>query len=216
MKRTERARMSGINIHSLSIERGGRPIFWNLELSHPPGKSLRLVGPNGCGKSSLLKTMAGRISPRSGSILWNNHPIHSQDVIFLDHHLLMKDVLTVEENLGFWASIYGATPSQLESAIVRMGLQRLHRLPFSILSAGQKKRVQLALLFLKKSPVWLLDEPLLSLDPDTCVSLSQIIQHHLCNNGTMIYASHEPLPGLEDQTFDMAPHRNSTYAAIAA
>lgn len=208
--------MSGIKICNLWVERGGRPILNGLNLSLPKGQSLRITGPNGCGKSTLLKTIAGRIPPMNGQILFKDAPIHTSEVLFMDHHLLMKDPLTVAENISFWAKVNQTADPQLESAFEALDLRRLKHLPFSILSAGQKKRVQLSLLFLKKASIWLLDEPMLSLDEPSNLRLFQMIKNHLFHEGTLVYASHTPLPGLKDMTFDLLQHRDMHDVPVAA
>lgn len=207
--------MKRIEITDLACQRGGRTLFSQLDYSINTGQTLRLVGPNGCGKTSLLRTIAGRLRLQHGQILYDGKQLTPEDTLYLDHKSLTKDALTVQENLQFWADIFQATPDQLKSAYQHMGLTNLSLLPAGTLSSGQKKRVQLALLCLQQAPIWLLDEPLLSLDKTYAQRLGDLVQTHLGHGGIVIYASHEPIPNLKEKELDISAqgHENVRHAA---
>jgi heme exporter protein A len=203
MRPTAGVSMNRIELSNLSCIRGGLTLFAGLSTQIESGQVMRLIGPNGCGKSSLLKTIAGRIPPSQGRVTYGSRPLQAKDFLYLDHKPLMKPMLSVAENLSFWAELYNASSHQSKLAYEALGLDSLAYLPTKVLSAGQKKRLQLALLFLKRAPVWLLDEPLLSLDHTHMSRLGEIIQQHQKNEGLLIYASHDPISGIDECTLSL-------------
>jgi len=145
--------------------RGERLVFAGLGFALGPGAALLLVGPNGSGKSSLLRTMAGLTRPARGRLLWDGRPVgedpeaHGARLRFVGHQDAVKPVLSVAENLAFWAGLSGVTGSGVTAALEQAGLAALAELPGRLLSAGQKRRLALARLLCGRSEVWLLDEP---------------------------------------------------------
>lgn len=190
--------MKTIKLDNISCVRGGMPLFEGLTCDLNAGQVLRLTGPNGCGKSSLLKIISGAIEPSFGSV--TRAPL--QDIMFLDHKPIVKMALNTHENLSFWAAVHG-TQSRLDMAIESLGLQSLLFTPVQILSSGQKKRVQLALLHLKRAWLWLLDEPLLSLDDRYKSRLGHMVMEHIKQGGAVIYASHEPMAHVMETTLNL-------------
>lgn len=196
--------MHPINISNLSCNRADNPILQGVNIEIQSGQVLRLTGPNGCGKSTFLKSIAGLLPIKQGTILLNQRALHAQDFIFLDHKPLMKSALTIAENLAFWSEIFQAPKMALDQAIQILGLYHLLHTPVEVLSCGQKKRAQLSTLYLKQSPLWLLDEPLLGLDDRHQVILGQMVQNHISDGGITLYASHEAIPGILDETFSLS------------
>ncbi len=199
--------MNKIELVNLTCVRGGIELFTNLSACVEAGQVMRLTGPNGCGKSSLLKIITGRLEASQGTVHHNGKPLNCQDVMFLDHKPVVKSVLSVQENLEFWARLYD-TKSKLPLAYKAFGLEPLLYTNAGMLSSGQKKRVQLALLLLKSAKLWLLDEPLLSLDSKYVDRLGEIIQSHVGAGGMVIYASHEPVPNISETILDVSAYVN--------
>jgi heme exporter protein A len=190
MKLIDGRSMNKIELADVACIRGGRLLFSGLSLQVGPSlKVLRLTGPNGCGKSSLLKIIAGLLPMAKGCVSFQGEPLKSEDIIFLDYKPILKPLLTVLENLKLASESLGLVP--------------LLHMPFNVLSSGQKKRAQLALLYLKPAKVWILDEPLLSLDHTYANRLGDIVKGYMCNGGIVVYASHDALQGFADITLDL-------------
>ncbi len=160
---------------------------------------LTLRGPNGSGKSSLLRQIAGLLDVSHGELVLEGGSESSSpgDVaLYVGHLDAVKAPLTVEENLRFWADFYGVDRARVSPALAGLGLAPLAMLPAGILSAGQKKRLGLARLLLIDRPLWLLDEPNVSLDAATVSVLAGLMTAHLARGGLIVAASHVEL-GIE-------------------
>ena len=185
----------------LTCIRGERVIFTNLNFSINEGEVLYLKGPNGSGKSTLLRLMAGLLPPTSGALTWNNKYINDDERLFrslihyVGHQDAIKTGLTVEENLHFWAEMnsYMKEAGTVQKALKEFSLDNLSTLPARFLSAGQRKRLNLARLSATSAPLWLLDEPSNSLDSDSVKILSRAISEHQQKGGMVAIATHEKL-----------------------
>ncbi len=194
-----------IHLHAdnLTVERGTRTVISNLSFVAKTGEALLLVGPNGAGKTTLIRTLAGFIAPVSGTISLKGDS-GDRDVSELCHyvgHLTgIKANLTAEQNLAFWAEYLGGDSAtfadRVDAALGDFGLSALADFPAGLLSAGQKRRLGLARLSIVTRPIWLLDEPTVSLDAASTELLARLIQQHLARDGLVIAATHLPL-GLE-------------------
>lgn len=182
----------------LACVRGGRTVFRGVALSVMRGQALVVEGPNGAGKTSLLRLIAGLLSPADGSIAISADGARIEDceergafIGWLGHQNGTKPQLTPREVLQFFAQVYGAAsdPSLLQI----VGLSRAADLPCQYLSAGQKKRLALARLKLCGRPLWLLDEPLASLDASGKLLLLELLRDHLSAGGMAVIATHESL-----------------------
>jgi len=187
----------GLVAEDLACLRGERLVFEGLSFALPPGEALVLVGPNGSGKSSLLRLLAGLGRPLSGRILWNGTPI-AEDLdaqrgrlAYVGHADAVKPALTARENLVAWASLFGGDGE--DEALAAMGLAALAEVPARVLSAGQRRRLGLARLFLRRVPLWLLDEPTLGLDSDAQAGLEAALARHLEQRGMVVLATHAPI-----------------------
>ena len=194
----------------LACVRGEREVFRDLSFRVGAGEMLTLVGPNGSGKSSLLRQIAGLLDVASGDILveGSSDELSVADVALYAGHLdAVKAPLSVQENLGFWAQFYGVRSEKIEGALDVFGLGHLGHLPAGVLSAGQKRRLGLARVALIDRPLWLLDEPTVSLDTDSIAALAGLMQRHLGQGGVVIAATHVDL-GIEGaQTLDLGDVR---------
>lgn len=189
----------------LSVRRGDDLLFMNVSLNLTEGQALILMGANGTGKSTLLRTLAGLIHPDAGSISLHGASIEvgtkaAEACHYLGHKNAMKSELSVYENLSFWKSCLGNFARQndhalsIEEAVDAVGLSGILHLPFGYLSAGQQRRMAMTKLLIAYRPIWLLDEPTSALDiaaDDLFVSLANT---HLASGGIVIAATHQPLP----------------------
>lgn len=176
----------------LACARGGLTVLQGVSLSLAAGQALILQGPNGSGKTTLLRTIAGLQPPQSGQIT-----VQPDSIAYSAHADGIKPALTVRENLAFWAAIFGA--NDITQPLVAMRLSPLQHRPAATLSAGQKRRLGLARLMVTRRPIWLLDEPTVSLDTESVALFAAMITAHLGQGGSTIIASHIDL-GLPQST----------------
>ena len=179
-----------ISIKSLSVSRGGINLLQGIDIELKNGQAGILRGPNGVGKTTLLRALAGLQPVDSGKIKYS-----LEDICYSGHADGVKPTLTVQENLEFWADIFGS-PSISEVAEKFMIINLLNT-KVGNLSAGQKRRVGLARLGLTGRQVWLLDEPTVSLDETSVKIFGNIIKDHLSEDGCALIATHIDL-GLEN------------------
>ncbi|MDJ1159736.1 heme ABC exporter ATP-binding protein CcmA [Chelatococcus sp. SYSU_G07232] len=180
---------------NLACRRSERLIFANLSFTLADGQALVVTGRNGAGKSSLLAILAARLRPEAGNVRVEGAgeaPL-TELVNFVGHRDGLKSALTAEENLAFARAILGRAALTPKEALARVGLEHAARLPVAYLSAGQRRRVGLARLFVSARPVWLLDEPTSALDAASQEALGVAMRDHLAAGGLIIAATHAPL-----------------------
>lgn len=153
-----------------------------------------MQGVNGSGKTSLLKTIAGVLPLKSGSILLNGARLHATSVHWIGTEPCMKPSLTAWENLNLWATVEHASSFQTISALRTFHLEKEAQTPYKLLSKGQQQRCSLARLLLAHKPLWLLDEPDVYLDQEGKSLLVEQIEAHRQTGGIVILASHQGLP----------------------
>ena len=186
-------------IHDLAVARGGVPVLSGVSFEIAPGAALILRGPNGAGKTTLLRTIAGLQPALSGQIDGAD-----ETIAYAGHADGLKAMLSTTENLTFWAQVFGN--SDIEPALAAYQLDPLRDRLAGTLSAGQKRRLGLARLMVTGRPVWVLDEPTVSLDADAVAMFASAVTAHLRAGGMALIATHIDL-GLNAATYDVAPYR---------
>ncbi|MEX2616320.1 MAG: heme ABC exporter ATP-binding protein CcmA [Alphaproteobacteria bacterium] len=198
---------SGFSGEGLTCIRGERMVFAGLGFAVAAGDALILSGPNGSGKSSLLRLMAGLLPPADGALYRDDHDIladpeaHRATLHYVGHQDAVKPMLTVAENLAFWAGIRHApqsppVPQRVADALAAFGLATMADNPARLLSAGQRRRLNLARLIASPAPLWLLDEPAVALDTASVAVLVRLIAAHRENSGIVVLSTHTDL-GIE-------------------
>ena len=187
----------------LIIERGGRTILHDVSFTVSAGATLLLTGANGAGKTTLLRALAGFLPLSGGDIRVtpNDDDTPRAELMHaVGHSNAVKAHLTVRENLLFWARFLGGNnraDDRTAGALDAFALRDLEDFPASYLSAGQRRRLGLARLLAAPRPIWLLDEPTVSLDAASTERLARVIDQHTVSGGLVIAATHLPL-GLQN------------------
>lgn len=192
--------------------RGARVVFSGLCFGLEAGGALVLVGPNGSGKSSLLRLLSGLSRPFAGTLLWDGRPVaddpdgHRGRVRYVGHLDAVKPALTAQENLAGWAGLQGAADpmAAAAAALERWDLGHLAEVPGRYLSAGQKRRVNLARLALAPAALWLLDEPSTALDRAAVARLAAEIARHRRDGGMVVLSTHTDLDLTDPAVLDVS------------
>ncbi len=173
-------------------------MFTDLSFALESGDALLLKGPNGSGKSTLLRIMAGLLQPIVGNIRWHDGTIvdepdiHHQRLHYVGHHDAVKPMLSVYENIAFWAALR-QTDEHVADALDAFDISHLAEVPGRFLSAGQKRRLNLARILAVPAKLWLLDEPTTALDVATVSRFEQVLFQHRESGGMVIASSHTTL-----------------------
>jgi heme exporter protein A len=188
-----------LSVTDLTIARGGVPVLEGLSFSLIPGHAMILRGPNGIGKTTLLRTVAGLQPPVSGTVTGAE-----DQIAYAGHSDGIKPTLTVTENLKFWASVFGA--GSIDGALKAYDLEALADRHAGNLSAGQKRRLGLSRLVVTGRPIWVLDEPTVSLDVNAVAMFADAVRAHLGQGGSALIATHIDL-GLDGDVLDVGPYK---------
>ena len=173
-------------------------MFAGLNLALAPGQSALVAGPNGIGKSSLLRMIAGLLPPFAGSVACTGTVALTDETAALDRDK------TLRAALAFWARLDGAAPERIDTALADLGIGHLADIPVRILSTGQRKRAALARTIASGADIWLLDEPANGLDIASTQALARVVDRHRATGGIVLAASHMPLGWSHDAEIALA------------
>jgi heme exporter protein A len=198
---------AALDITGLSCVRGDRTLFRDLDMAAYPGEVIYVRGRNGCGKTTLLRALAGLLLPESGQIRWQGEPIRSlredyaRHLLYLGHLNAIKGDLTAVENLRIAATLdgYALDEERAWQVLATIGLRGYEDLPSKHLSQGQKRRVALARLLANDATLWILDEPFTALDVAAVDQLQQVIRNHVDAGGIAILTTHQEVAMLSDR-----------------
>ena len=190
-----------LEVHKLHLWRGDRHLLRGLSFALDAGTALQLLWPNGTGKTSLLRCLAGFLHAEEGEMLWKGQAVRADrdafhwDLAYLGHDTALKADLTALENLRFACALRAPrSDAELQQSLDAVGLSKIDpRQPVRSLSAGQQRRVALARLSLWNAKLWLLDEPASNLDAAGQAVLEAILKSHLESGGAAILATHHAL-----------------------
>ena len=192
-----------LTVTDLSCLRGEKLLFRDLSFSVTAGRMLVLMGPNGVGKSSLLRILAGFLRPEAGHIRIDG--ADDEDgrgaIDYLGHADGLRDALSVAENLIARQAMLGRAGRgmAIDIALDALGVAHLETLPAGVLSAGQRRRVALAGLLGAGRPIWLLDEPTSALDAEGSQRATALFAEHCAAGGIIVAATHLPLSGASEE-----------------
>ncbi|MGE3065382.1 MAG: heme ABC exporter ATP-binding protein CcmA [Hyphomicrobiaceae bacterium] len=181
---------------NVSCARGGRRILAGLSFAVSGGEALLVRGRNGAGKTTLLRVLAGLGAPTAGrvAVAGSDRGVsQAEQCHFIGHANAVKAAMTVGENLRFWGRFLAGSEAAVPAALEHFGLADLDEVPAGELSAGQQRRLSLARLLVASRPVWLLDEPSVSLDAAALARLLGVIASHLAGGGLAVIATHVDL-----------------------
>ncbi|NIZ13895.1 heme ABC exporter ATP-binding protein CcmA [Phaeobacter sp. HF9A] len=188
-----------IEVRDLGVSRGAVPVLEAVGFCLAAGEALVLRGPNGIGKTTLLRTLAGLQPPLRGEIIGDR-----EQIAYAAHADGLKLTLSVEENLWFWARVFGS--EDIAPVLSAFNLVGLRTRPAGSLSAGQKRRLSLARLMVTGRRIWILDEPTVSLDTASVQLFASAVVAHLSAGGAAIMATHIDL-GIDGRLLDLAPFK---------
>lgn len=203
-----------LEVTELACLRGDRLLFADVNLRVGPGELVRIAGPNGVGKTSLLRLLCGLALPEHGHVTWQGTRIDRdrdafhRDMLYLGHSAALNDLLSPLENLRFAAATHGraAGIAACDQALERIGLGLQRELPAKVLSQGQRRRVGLARLYLSEDvPLWILDEPFVALDVAAVKDLADWLDAHCARGGMVVMTTHQDVPFATPlRVFDLA------------
>jgi heme exporter protein A len=187
-----------LTIENLEFIRNDQILFSSVNFTLNSGEVLHISGANGCGKSTLLNILVGLLKPETGLVKWRGVPIQNclseyrAQLVYIGHKIGVKNNLTVQENLDLVTRLSKPMPDFSWQPILQtLNLNSLQNKLCAHLSAGQRQRIALARLLIRKAGLWVLDEPFTAIDADTMLLLQKLINRHLEQGGMTLLTSHQ-------------------------
>lgn len=192
--------VDGLGVEKVHVWRGDRHVLKGVSLTLGSGQLLHVLGPNGTGKTTLLRVICGLLRPEQGSVSWRGQPISSvrseyqAALAYASHEPALKGDLTALENLRFAVGLKRrVTSGELRASLEQTGVAACADLPARVLSAGQRRRVAMARVLAMNAPLWLLDEPFTNLDAAGTGLLTSLLQAHAQDGGSALVVAHQEL-----------------------
>ena len=190
----------GLTVEKIHVWRGDRHVLKGVSLALGPGELLQVAGPNGTGKTTLLRVACGLLRPEQGRVAWCGRPIadirpqYQSALVYAAHEPALKGDLTALENLRYWVGLKRSVrAAELEAALERTGVAACAQLPVRVLSAGQRRRVALARVLAMRSPLWMLDEPFTNLDAAGSALVTDLLREHVRGAGMALVVAHHDI-----------------------
>jgi len=192
--------VDGLCVEKVHVWRGDRHVLKGVSLELRPRELMHVSGPNGTGKTTLLRVASGLLRPEQGSVAWFGQPIarvrldYQGALAYASHEPALKGDLTALENLHFMVGLKRrATQTELRASLARTGVEACADLPVRVLSAGQRRRVVMARVLAAQAALWLLDEPFTNLDAAGAELLSALLAEHVNGGGLALVVAHHDL-----------------------
>ena len=188
-----------LSLHSLGFERDDVLLFSGVSLDVCAGTIWQVLGPNGVGKTTLIRILATLLIPTQGELRWKGKPLsrarqqYLSNLLYIGHSQGVKPGLTPVENLNWWAGLQGFRNLDTESVFEQIGLSGYQDSPCYQLSAGQLRRVALCRMLVSDAPLWILDEPFTAIDKQGVQLLEGLLDEHASKGGAVIFSSHQDM-----------------------